>query len=43
VCRDWLVKMDASAEFDRADLGKDQSGDLRRVESSRGGGGEPGR
>lgn len=42
VCRSWEVKLDASAEIDRADLGKDQSGDLRRVESSRAGG-EPGR
>jgi acetolactate decarboxylase len=43
VCHDWEVKLEASAEFNRADLGKDQSRYLRRVESSRGGGGEPGR
>ncbi len=43
VCRSWEVKLDGSAEFNRADLGKDQGSDLRRVESSRGGGGEPGR
>jgi acetolactate decarboxylase len=36
VCRNWEVKLIASAEFNRADLGKDQSRDLRRVESSRG-------
>ena len=40
VCRNWEVKLDGSAEFNRADLGKDQSRDLRRVESSRGAGGE---
>jgi acetolactate decarboxylase len=43
VCRNWEPKLDAAAEFNRADLGKDQSRDLCRVESSRGGGGEPGR
>jgi acetolactate decarboxylase len=36
VCRNWLVKLDASAEFNRADLGQDLSRDLRRVESLRG-------
>jgi acetolactate decarboxylase len=41
VCRDWLVELDGSAEFNSEDLGKDQSHDLRRVESSRGGGGDP--
>ena len=41
VCRNWEVKLDGSAEFNRADLGEDRSGDLRRVESSRGGDGEP--
>ena len=41
VCRNWEVELDGSAEFNRVDLDKDQSQDLRRVESSRGGGGEP--
>ncbi|MEA2631208.1 MAG: acetolactate decarboxylase [Chloroflexota bacterium] len=36
VCRDWLVKLDGSAEFNGVDLGEDLSRDLRRVESSRG-------
>jgi acetolactate decarboxylase len=36
VCRNWLVKLDSSAEFNGMDLGKDLSQDLRRVESSRG-------
>jgi acetolactate decarboxylase len=36
VCRDWLIKLDGSAEFNGMDLGEDLSHDLRRVESSRG-------
>jgi acetolactate decarboxylase len=36
VCRDWLIKLDDSAEFNSANLGEDLSQDLRRVESSRG-------
>jgi acetolactate decarboxylase len=36
VCRDWRVKLDGSAEFNRADLGQDLSQALHRVESSRG-------
>ena len=36
VCRDWLIKLDASTEFNSANLGEDLSQDLRRVESSRG-------
>jgi acetolactate decarboxylase len=36
VCRDWLIKLDDSAEFNSANLGADLSQDLRRVESSRG-------
>lgn len=43
VCRDWLVKLDDSPGFNGVDLGQDRSDDLRRVESSRGGGGDPGR
>jgi len=36
VCRDWLVKLDSSAEFIGLDLGKDLRQELHRVESSRG-------
>jgi acetolactate decarboxylase len=36
VCRDWLIKLDNSTEFNSANLGEDLSQDLRRVESSRG-------
>jgi acetolactate decarboxylase len=36
LCRTWLVKLDGSADFNGADLGRDLSRDLRRVESSRG-------
>jgi acetolactate decarboxylase len=43
VCRSWEVKLDTSAEFNRADLGRDLSHELRRVESSRGGAGDRGR
>lgn len=43
VCRSWEVKLDSSAEFNQLDLGKDQSRDLHRVESSRGGAVDPGR
>jgi acetolactate decarboxylase len=35
VCRDWLIKLDGSAEFNEVDPGADFSHDLRRVESSR--------
>jgi acetolactate decarboxylase len=35
VCRDWLIKLDGSAEFNGANLDEDLSRDLRRVESSR--------
>jgi acetolactate decarboxylase len=42
VCRDWLIKLDGSAEFNGANLGEDLSHDLRRVESSRGEGVESG-
>ena len=41
VCRDWLIKLDASADFNAANLGEDLSQDLRRVESSRGDKGAP--
>jgi acetolactate decarboxylase len=37
VCESWVIKLDGSEEFNRLDLGKDQSRELRRVESSRGG------
>ncbi len=36
VCETWVVKLDDSPDFDRAELGKDLSRDLKRVESSRG-------
>ncbi len=36
VCRDWLIKLDASAEINSVNLGEDLSQDLRRVDSSRG-------
>ena len=36
ICGDWLVKLEKSADFNKADLGKDLSRDLKRVESSRG-------
>ena len=36
VCRNWLIKLDGSAELNSANLGEDLSQDLRRVESSRG-------
>jgi acetolactate decarboxylase len=32
VCLDWSVKLDGSDSFNRADLGADLSGDVRRVE-----------
>jgi acetolactate decarboxylase len=35
VCRDWLIKLDGSDEFNEVDPGADFSHDLRRVESSR--------
>jgi acetolactate decarboxylase len=35
VCRDWLIKLDGSAEINGVDLGRDLSRDVRRVESSR--------
>ena len=38
VCRNWLVTLGDSVEFDGADLGKDQGRDLQRVEHSRDGG-----
>ena len=40
VCREWLVELDGSPGFDGADLGRDLSRELRRVESSRGAGAE---
>jgi acetolactate decarboxylase len=43
VCSDWLIKLDDSAGFDRADLGRDLGRELRRVESSRGEPDGPGR
>jgi acetolactate decarboxylase len=46
VCRDWLIRLDGSAEFNGVELGEDLGHDLRRVESSRGEGsqgGVPGR
>ena len=36
VCSDWLIKLEDSDEFDRLDLVKDRSADLKRVESRRG-------
>jgi acetolactate decarboxylase len=36
LCRDWLIKLDDSAEIDSVDLGEDLSQDLQHVESSRG-------
>ena len=36
VCGDWLIKLEKSESFNQADLVKDQSKDLKRVESSRG-------
>ena len=36
VCRDWMVKLDGSAGFNGAELGRDTSRELRRVEGSRG-------
>jgi acetolactate decarboxylase len=36
VCRDWSVKLDDSAGFNGADLGRDLAQDLRRVERARG-------
>jgi acetolactate decarboxylase len=36
VCRDWLIKLDGSPEFNGANLREDLSLDLRRVERSRG-------
>ena len=36
VCRDWLIKLDDSAEINAANLGEDLSQELHRVESSRG-------
>jgi acetolactate decarboxylase len=36
VCRDWLIKLDRSAEFRESDLSADHRRDLKRVESSRG-------
>jgi acetolactate decarboxylase len=41
VCREWQVKLDDSPGFDRADLTKDLSHALKRVESSRGGVSDP--
>ena len=37
VCRDWEVKLEGSKGFNEADLVKDRSRELRKVESSRGG------
>jgi acetolactate decarboxylase len=37
VCRDWEVKLEGSRGFNQADLVKDRSRELRKVESSRGG------
>jgi acetolactate decarboxylase len=37
VCRDWSVKLDDSTGFNGADLVRDRSRELRRVEGSRGG------
>jgi acetolactate decarboxylase len=36
VCRDWVIKLDDSAELNAVNLGEDLSQDLKRVESSRG-------
>ena len=36
VCRDWVVKLEGSKGFNEADLVKDRSRELRKVESSRG-------
>jgi acetolactate decarboxylase len=36
VCRNWLIKLDSSAEFNGVDLGEDLSRELRRVEGPRG-------
>jgi acetolactate decarboxylase len=36
VCRDWEVKLEGSKGFNEADLVKDRSRELRKVESSRG-------
>ena len=36
VCRDWEVKLEGSSGFNEADLVKDRSRELRRVEGSRG-------
>ncbi len=43
VCRDWLVKLDGSTEFNSTELGRDLSRELRKVESSRDGASEKGR
>jgi acetolactate decarboxylase len=37
VCRDWEVKLEGSKGFNEADLVKDRSRELHKVESSRGG------
>ena len=43
-CRNWLVKLDDSAEkYNGADLGQDLKKELRRVESSRGAGSDSGK
>ena len=36
ICHNWLIKLEGSDSFNKADLVKDQTKDLRRVESSRG-------
>lgn len=38
ICRDWEVKLEGSEGFNAADLVRDRSRELRRVESSRGAG-----
>jgi acetolactate decarboxylase len=40
VCQDWEVKLEGSQGFNQADLVKDRSRELKKVESSRGGEGK---